>query len=135
MAGLAQILKESGHDVSGSDTQFYPPMSDYLRDIDIKTINGYEVSTMPEADLYVIGNALSRGNECVEHILDNNLSYTSGPAILGNELRERNVFAVSGTHGKTSTCLLYTSDAADDTPCVDLGGKTCLLYTSPSPRD
>ena len=108
MAGLAQILKESGHDVSGSDTQFYPPMSDYLRDIDIKTINGYEVSTMPEADLYVIGNALSRGNECVEHILDNNLSYTSGPAILGNELRERNVFAVSGTHGKTSTAYMLT---------------------------
>ncbi len=108
MAGLAQILKESGHDVSGSDIQFYPPMSDYLRDIDIKTINGYEVNTMPEADLYVIGNALSRGNECVEHILDNNLSYTSGPAILGNELRERNVFAVSGTHGKTSTAYMLT---------------------------
>jgi len=108
MAGLAQILKESGHDVSGSDIQFYPPMSDYLRDIDIKTINGYEVSTMPEADLYVIGNALSRGNECVEHILDNNLSYTSGPAILGNELRERNVFAISGTHGKTSTAYMLT---------------------------
>ena len=108
MAGLAQILKESGHDVSGSDIQFYPPMSDYLRDIDIKTINGYEVSTMPEADLYVIGNALSRGNECVEYILDNNLSYTSGPAILGNELRERNVFAVSGTHGKTSTAYMLT---------------------------
>jgi len=63
---------------------------------------------MPEADLYVIGNALSRGNECVEHILDNNLSYTSGPAILGNELRERNVFAVSGTHGKTSTAYMLT---------------------------
>jgi len=108
MAGLAQILKESGHDVSGSDIQFYPPMSDYLKDIDIKTINGYEVSTMPEADLYVIGNALSRGNECVEHILDNNLSYTSGSAILGNELRERNVFAVSGTHGKTSTAYMLT---------------------------
>ena len=108
MAGLAQILKESGHDVSGSDIQFYPPMSDYLKDIDIKTINGYEVSTMPEADLYVIGNALSRGNECVEYILNNNLSYTSGPAILGNELRERNVFAVSGTHGKTSTAYMLT---------------------------
>ena len=108
MAGLAQILKESGHDVSGSDIQFYPPMSDYLRDIDIKTINGYEVSTMPEADLYVIGNALSRGNECVEYILDNNLKYSSGPSILGKELRERNVFAVSGTHGKTSTAYMLT---------------------------
>ena len=108
MAGLAQILKESGHVVSGSDVQFYPPMSDYLRDIDINTIDGYEVSKMPEADLYVIGNALSRGNECVEYILDNNLAYTSGPSILGKELRERNVFAVSGTHGKTSTAYMLT---------------------------
>ena len=108
MAGLAQILKESGHIVSGSDVQFYPPMSDYLRDIDINTIDGYEVSKMPEADLYVIGNALSRGNECVEYILDNNLAYTSGPSILGKELRERNVFAVSGTHGKTSTAYMLT---------------------------
>jgi len=108
MAGLAQILKESGHIVSGSDVQFYPPMSDYLRDIDINTIDGYEVSKMPEANLYVIGNALSRGNECVEYILDNNLAYTSGPSILGKELRERNVFAVSGTHGKTSTAYMLT---------------------------
>ena len=108
MAGLAQILKESGHVVSGSDVQFYPPMSDYLRDIDINTIDGYEVSKMPEANLYVIGNALSRGNECVEYILDNNLAYTSGPSILGKELRERNVFAVSGTHGKTSTAYMLT---------------------------
>ena len=108
MAGLAQILKESGHVVSGSDVQFYPPMSDYLRDIDIDTTEGYEVSKMPEADLYVIGNALSRGNECVEYILDNNLAYTSGPSILGKELRERNVFAVSGTHGKTSTAYMLT---------------------------
>ena len=108
MAGLAQILKESGHDVSGSDIQFYPPMSDYLRDIDITTIKGYEVNKMPEADLYVIGNALSRGNECVEYILENNLAYTSGPSILGKELRERDVFAVSGTHGKTSTAYMLT---------------------------
>jgi len=38
MAGLAQILKESGHDVSGADAKFYPPMSDYLKKIGIKTI-------------------------------------------------------------------------------------------------
>ena len=38
MAGLAQILSESGHEVSGSDIQFYPPMSDYLEDTGIKTI-------------------------------------------------------------------------------------------------
>ncbi len=108
MAGLSQILKESGHDVSGSDVQFYPPMSDYLTNINIKTIQGYEAKLLPKADLYVIGNALSRGNESVEHILSNNLPYVSGPEILGRELKDRNVYAVSGTHGKTSTAYMLT---------------------------
>ena len=108
MAGLSQILKESGHDVSGSDVQFYPPMSDYLKNINIKTIQGYEAKLLPKADLYVIGNALSRGNESVEHILSKNLPYVSGPEILGRELKDRNVYAVSGTHGKTSTAYMLT---------------------------
>ena len=108
MAGLSQILKESGHDVSGSDVQFYPPMSDYLTNINIKIIQGYEAKLLPKADLYVIGNALSRGNESVEHILSKNLPYVSGPEILGRELKDRNVYAVSGTHGKTSTAYMLT---------------------------
>ena len=106
MAGLAQILKESGHDVSGADAQFYSPMSDYIKKIGIKTIEGYEKKSLPEADLYVIGNALSRGNECVEEILDQKLPYVSGPEMLGKQLKGRNVFAISGTHGKTTTSYM-----------------------------
>ena len=106
MAGLAHILKESGHEVSGSDVQYYPPMSDYLEKIGIKIIQGYQKSLMPKSDLYVIGNALSRGNESVEEILDKRLPFVSGPEMLGKELKNRNVFAVSGTHGKTTTAYM-----------------------------
>ena len=106
MAGLAQILKESGHKVSGSDIQFYPPMSDYLKKISIETIKGYQADLLPDADLYVIGNALSRGNESVEKILENKLPFVSGPEMLGKELKDRNVFAISGTHGKTTTSYM-----------------------------
>ena len=106
MAGLAQILKESGHEVSGSDGQFYPPMSDYIKNLNIEIIQGFEEDTLPVADLYVIGNALSRGNKCVEKILDKKLPFISGPQILGKELKSRNVFAVSGTHGKTTTSYM-----------------------------
>ena len=106
MAGLANILKELGNDVSGSDSQFYPPMSDYLEKIGIKTISGFEEYTLPEADLYVIGNAMSRGNECIEKILEKKLPFVSGPELLGKELKERKVFAVSGTHGKTTTAYM-----------------------------
>ena len=106
MAGLAQILKESGHEVSGSDIQYYPPMSDYLEKIGIKTIQGYKKDFLPKAELYVIGNALSRGNESVEEILDKKLPFISGPEMLGQELKNRNVFAISGTHGKTTTSYM-----------------------------
>ena len=106
MGGLAQILKDSGHNVSGSDMQFYPPMSEHLDALKIDLIKGYGLDNLPEADLYVIGNALSRGNESVEHILNNRLPFKSGPEMLGEILRNRKVFAVSGTHGKTTTSYM-----------------------------
>ena len=106
MGGLARILIESGHKVSGSDNNFYPPMSDQLRELDIELTKGFEPSSMPEADLYVIGNALSRGNHCVEEILNKNLPYKSGPEMLGEIIKNRFVIAVSGTHGKTTTSFM-----------------------------
>ena len=108
MGGLAQILKESGHVISGSDIQFYPPMSDYLKNFDIEMIEGYRVENLPDADLYIIGNALSRGNDSVEHILSNSLPFKSGPEMLGEILKEKKVLAVSGTHGKTTTSYMLT---------------------------
>jgi len=81
-------------------------MSDQLRELDIELTKGFEPSSMPEADLYVIGNALSRGNQCVEEILNKNLPYKSGPEMLGEIIKNRFVIAVSGTHGKTTTSFM-----------------------------
>ena len=106
MGGLARILIESGHKVSGSDQNFYPPMSDQLNELGIQLVKGYEASKLPEADLYVIGNVLSRGNECVEEILNKKLPYKSGPEMLGDIIKDRFVIAVSGTHGKTTTSFM-----------------------------
>ena len=106
MGGLARILIESGHEVSGSDNNFYPPMSDQLRELNIELTKGFEPSSMPDADLYVIGNALSRGNKCVEEILNKNLPYKSGPEMLGEIIKNRFVIAISGTHGKTTTSFM-----------------------------
>lgn len=106
MGGLARILIESGHKVSGSDNNFYPPMSDQLRELDIKFTKGFDTSSMPEADLYVIGNVLSRENRCIEEILNRNLPYKSGPEMLGEIIKDRFVIAVSGTHGKTTTSFM-----------------------------
>ena len=106
MGGLAQILVEKGHQVSGADHQFYPPMSDQLEGLGVAMVEGYETSDMPDADLFVIGNALSRGNPCVEKILNKKLDFTSGPKMLGEMIQDKTVIAVAGTHGKTSTSFM-----------------------------
>ena len=106
MGGLAQILVEKGHQVSGSDHQFYPPMSVQLEALGVEMIQGYDTVNLPDADLFVIGNALSRGNSSVEHILNAKLPFTSGPQMLGEMIKDKIVIAVAGTHGKTSTAFM-----------------------------
>ncbi|QIQ20412.1 UDP-N-acetylmuramate:L-alanyl-gamma-D-glutamyl-meso-diaminopimelate ligase [Zophobihabitans entericus] len=105
MGGIALIARSLGHKVTGSDQNVYPPMSTLLEKENIEVITGYDPEQLkPAPDLIIIGNALSRGNPCVEYILDNNLPYVSAPQWLhDNVLRERWVIAVAGTHGKTTT--------------------------------
>ena len=106
MGGLAQILVEKGHQVSGSDHQFYPPMSFQLEALGVEMIQGYDIANLPDADLFVIGNALSRGNSSVEYILNAKLPFASGPQMLGEMIKNKTVIAVAGTHGKTSTAFM-----------------------------
>ncbi len=108
MAGLAQLAKAQGHAVSGCDAAVYPPMSDQLAAAGIAVTDGYDPTQLgSRPDLCVIGNALSRGNPLVEHILATDLPYVSGPQWLGEQvLPGRHVLAVAGTHGKTTTASL-----------------------------
>ncbi|MEM7540288.1 MAG: UDP-N-acetylmuramate:L-alanyl-gamma-D-glutamyl-meso-diaminopimelate ligase [Pseudomonadota bacterium] len=108
MGGLAMLARELGHDVSGSDAGIYPPMSDQLRAMGVQLIDGYSAADLPDGvDLFVIGNALSRGNEAVEAILDGQVPYASGPEWLRRYvLSGRHVIAVAGTHGKTTVSSL-----------------------------
>lgn len=105
MGGVAMIARELGYKVTGSDTNVYPPMSTFLESHGIEIIPNYDVAQLqPAPDLVVIGNAMSRGNPCVEYVLDNQLNYTSGPQWLHDHLlKDKWVLAVSGTHGKTTT--------------------------------
>lgn len=105
MAGIALIARSLGHTVTGSDKNVYPPMSTLLENENVKIIEGYDPSQLfPAPDLVIIGNAMSRGNPCVEYILDNNIAYISAPQWLhDNVLKDRWVIAVAGTHGKTTT--------------------------------
>ncbi len=126
MGSLAQLAKASGHQVSGSDTNVYPPMSAQLEKAGIELTEGYDPAQFnPLPDLVVIGNALSRGNPAVEYVLDNRIPYTSGPQWLGDYfLREKWVLAVAGTHGKTTTSsmLAWILEYAGMKPGFLIGG-------------
>lgn len=105
MGGIAIIARELGYRVTGSDTNVYPPMSTFLEKSGIEIIPNYDIAQLdPAPDMVIIGNAMKRGNPCVEYVLNNRLNFTSGPQWLhDNLLKNRWVLAVSGTHGKTTT--------------------------------
>jgi UDP-N-acetylmuramate: L-alanyl-gamma-D-glutamyl-meso-diaminopimelate ligase len=105
MASLAGMLKQRGHRVTGSDAAAYPPMSDFLRDLGIPVAQPFDPKNLePKPDLVVVGNAISRGNVELEHILDQRIPFCSLPQLLHDEfLRGKEVLVVAGTHGKTTT--------------------------------
>jgi UDP-N-acetylmuramate: L-alanyl-gamma-D-glutamyl-meso-diaminopimelate ligase len=110
MGGIAVLAKQLGWEVSGSDANIYPPMSDQLVAQGIKLIEGFDVAQLqPMPDVVIVGNAMKRGNPCVEYLLNNNLPLISGPAWLAEHiLNGRWVLAVAGTHGKTTTTSMLT---------------------------
>lgn len=105
MGGVAQLARSLGFEVTGSDANVYPPMDGQLQAAGIELMEGYSAANLSrEPDLVIIGNALSRGNEEVEFILDRGFKYTSGAQWLSDYfLQGRWVVAVAGTHGKTTT--------------------------------
>ncbi len=127
MGALALLARELGLEVEGSDRALYPPMSELLAREGIPVREGYDPAHLdPPPDLVVIGNALSRGNPAVEHVLDRGLPYTSGPAFLAERvLPGRWVLAVAGTHGKTTTAglLAWILERAGLAPGFLVGGQ------------
>lgn len=106
MGNLAAMLQTLGHQVSGSDKDLYPPMSDRLREWKIDAMP-FNAANVAGADLCIIGNVISRGNVEVEEILNSGLPYMSLPqALYEFFLKGRRVIVAAGTHGKTTTTFL-----------------------------
>ena len=126
MGGVAVLARALGHDVAGSDARVYPPMSTQLEAEGIVLREGYDPAHLESGpDLVIIGNALSRGNPAVEHVLDRGIPYISGAQWLAeNVLRGRWVLAVAGTHGKTTTSsmLAWILEYAGLKPGFLIGG-------------
>lgn len=126
MGGIAQLARAAGHRVTGCDTGVYPPMSTQLEAAGIELIEGFGVDQLAlTPDVFVVGNAISRGNPLLEEILDRGLPYISGPQWLADHvLQGRWVLGVAGTHGKTTTSsmLAWILEDAGMEPGFLIGG-------------
>ena len=126
MATLAAMLKRKGLDVSGSDQDVYPPMSDFLATEGIRTLAGYRAEHITsDLDFVIVGNAISRGNPELEEVLDRKIRYGSLPeAIREHFLWGARSIVIAGTHGKTTTTSIagwvLTHGGVD--PTVFVGG-------------
>src|SRR5246127_4522120 len=126
MASLAGMLNERGFRVTGSDAAAYPPMSDFLKSLGIEVAQPFDPKNLsPTPDLVVVGNAISRGNAELEHVLDQRIPFCSMPQLLHDEfLRGKEVLVVAGTHGKTTTTsmLAWIFHTAGMQPSFLIGG-------------
>ena len=129
MGGIAAIAKAAGHTVTGCDANVYPPMSAQLEALAIGLTEGWDPAQLDGiargADVFVIGNVVSRGNPLMEAILDVGRPYVSGPQWLYESvLRDKWVLAVAGTHGKTTTTAMLAAilDYAKLEPGFLIGG-------------
>jgi len=126
MGGVALLARSAGHKVTGCDANVYPPMSTQLEAQGIGLTVGYDAAQIDLApDVFVVGNAISRGNPLLEAILERGLPYVSGPQWLAEHvLQGRWVLAVAGTHGKTTTTsmLAWMLEDAGLAPGFLVGG-------------
>src|SRR5262249_20281491 len=127
MASLAGMLREKGHSVCGSDSDVYPPMSDFLDRLGITVFKGYNAANIQKAkpELVVIGNALSRGNVEIEYVLDAGIRYASmAETVKEFFIRGKNSIVVAGTTGKTTTTAIvaWILEVAGRKPSFLVGG-------------
>ena len=126
MGSLALLARDLGHQVTGSDANVYPPMSTQLENAGISLMQGYDRSHLqPHPDLVIVGNAMKRGIDAVEYMLNEGLPYISGPQFLADHvLQGKHVLGVAGTHGKTTTTtmLAWILDQAGLNPGFLIGG-------------
>lgn len=126
MASLAGMLKQRGFRLTGSDVAAYPPMSDFLAALGIRLMQPFaEKNLQPRPDVVVVGNAISRGNVELEYVLNHKIRLQSLPQVLHQEfLHGRDVIAIAGTHGKTTTTsmLAWIFEVAGRKPNFLVGG-------------
>ena len=113
MGAFAAFMKRRGVEVTGSDQNIYPPMSDVLKNAGVQFLNGYKAENLEalggKPDLVVIGNVIRSDNPEARHAIDGGYAYSSLPEAFEQLLlKETRNLVVAGTHGKTTTSSLLS---------------------------
>ena len=109
MGSFAGLLRKAGHEVSGSDENVYPPMSDKLAEWKIRVLTPYSADNVKpqDIDLAVVGNVLRADNVEAKAARRRGVPQMSFPEALEELfLQTRHPVVVAGTHGKTTTTAL-----------------------------
>lgn len=126
MGALAGMLQETGYEITGSDQNIYPPMSDFLLHKGIEIFNGFnEKNISDRVDLIVVGNAVRRDNPEVVAMLEMGLPFCSMPQAINRFIAwNKKPILITGTHGKTtiSSILAWICYTANSDPSFLVGG-------------
>src|SRR5688572_13543998 len=126
MGALAGLLKELGHEVSGSDTSFDPPMGPALEAWGIRLLHGFDPRHLDhEPDLVVVGNVCRPNNPEAVAAFERGLETTHIAGALSRfALAGTSPLVIAGTHGKTTTTALaaHVLDRAGFAPGFLVGG-------------
>lgn len=110
MSAVAKLLIEKGVEITGSDEDFYPPISDYLKEHQIPFFRGYSPKNIPkDADLIVIGKHAKltpKENAEVQAAYDSNIPIKSFPEILSELTKNTHNILAVGSLGKSTTSAL-----------------------------
>lgn len=123
MCGIAEVLKNQGYKVSGSDIKASKTTA-HLEEKGIKVYIGHSEANIEGANVIVVSTAIDHANPEVKAALEKRIPVVRRAEMLGELMRYRHGIAVAGTHGKTTTTSLLTTMLAEENldPTYVIGG-------------
>lgn len=123
MCGIAEVLKNQGYKVSGSDIKVSKTTAQ-LEENGIKVYIGHAAENIQDANVLVVSTAIDHENLEIKAAIENRIPVVRRAEMLGELMRYRHGIAVAGTHGKTTTTSLVTCMLAEENmdPTYVIGG-------------